>query len=510
MSSGFRKVTSNIFVSAFVALIFVSFMFTGNEFLVSSPDEVATVGNTKIKYSDYELELKRQMQFYTQFTGGKELTQKQVEQYNLKGNSINNLLARSLMGMVAAEMGATPSSAEIKADIKNQPYFKTNEVFDLNRYKAVLANAGITPEEFEKQTKQQLEIKRIQNVLSALPISSTYMQAAEKLRESKRTLQYVSFTPESLKSQLPVSKREIDDFLANEASLNNVKAIFESKKAQLSTPDQVLASHILLRADASNDAEIKKKIDEIHAKLTPENFAKTANEVSEDGNQDPQTGEKKGGDLGWFSKGRMVPEFENAAFGTEKGKISKPVKTQFGYHILYVRDKKPAVIANFDDHKETIAKSEIINTKMDLLDKLAEELESKVFDALRNNSISSLKGLQEKFGFTLLTDLEVNRLEGLPEEHKVENDQFQALFDQEINKVHKFKTLNKYTIIKVQKYVEKPKEKVELAEGEEPTPEPTLEDKKNQLSNLLGRKISQNIINLKRQDAKIKVYNNRL
>jgi peptidyl-prolyl cis-trans isomerase C len=90
---------------------------------------------------------------------------------------------------------------------------------------------------------------------------------------------------------------------------------------------EVHAAHILVKTD--------KKAQEVLDKLSKgQSFAEMARKYS----QCPSG--KSGGDLGWFGKGRMVPEFEKAAFEGEKGKIQGPVKTQFGYHIIKVLDKR--------------------------------------------------------------------------------------------------------------------------------------------------------------------------
>ena len=507
MSSNFRKTTSNIFLSAFVALILVSFMFTGNEFLMSSPDEVANVGGTPIRFNEYENEFKRQLEFYKQFMGGKDLTQKQIEQYNLKNNTVNNLVARKLMGLVASRIGAEPSTDQIKKDIKNQPYFKTNEQFDINRYKAVLARAGMTPEDFEKDTRERLKLQEAQSVIGRLPISDSYMQELEKLRSSKRSIQYVSYKKEDLRKHVPVSKEEIDVYLKDENNLKKVQEQFNVKKVTFDKPEQVLASHILLRTAEDNHSEILKKANGLHKKLTSKNFAEMANKHSEDSNMDPQTKKKKGGDLGWFSKGRMVPEFEAAAFSTGKGKISKPVKTQFGYHILYIRDKKAAVAAKFDDYKHALAKADILNSKIKAIDALSDELARKVGEALNEKSNKTLVALKNKFGFTLLENEEVNRLDGLKEENKVEDNQFQELFEGTLGKVHTFKTPSKVTVIKVGAYKATPK--APKKEGEVEEKEKTVEEKKVELSNILNRKFSQNMVNDMRDNTTVKIYSKR-
>ncbi len=90
---------------------------------------------------------------------------------------------------------------------------------------------------------------------------------------------------------------------------------------------EVHAAHILCKTE--------KKAQEVQEKLSGgQAFAEMARKYS----QCPSA--KSGGDLGWFGKGRMVPEFEKAAFEGEKGKILGPVKTQFGYHLIKVLDRR--------------------------------------------------------------------------------------------------------------------------------------------------------------------------
>ncbi len=105
----------------------------------------------------------------------------------------------------------------------------------------------------------------------------------------------------------------------------------------------IKARHILIRFpqdendQAKKEETAKKKIDEIAAKLKAgEDFAKLADEYSEDPSNTARTASKKGGDLGWFTKGKMVQEFEKAAFGLQVGEVSEPIKTFYGYHLIQV------------------------------------------------------------------------------------------------------------------------------------------------------------------------------
>lgn len=122
-----------------------------------------------------------------------------------------------------------------------------------------------------------------------------------------------------------------------------IAASFEENKAMLDQPEQVEASHILVELE--DEAVIK----EVAQKLKDGgDFAELAKEYSIDGSAE------SGGELGLFGRGQMVPEFEEKAFSMKVGEISDPVKTQHGYHLIHLTDKKEAKEAVLEDHKEEI------------------------------------------------------------------------------------------------------------------------------------------------------------
>jgi parvulin-like peptidyl-prolyl isomerase len=127
---------------------------------------------------------------------------------------------------------------------------------------------------------------------------------------------------------------------------SELKEFYEKNKDRFRTPAELKASHILVKTEDEAKAIIKQ-LD--GAKDKKAEFVKLAKEKS--------TGPSgaKGGDLGWFPPSRMVPEFSAAADSLKKGTYTKkPVKTQFGYHVIYLEDKKPAGIQKFDEVKEQI------------------------------------------------------------------------------------------------------------------------------------------------------------
>jgi parvulin-like peptidyl-prolyl isomerase len=161
-----------------------------------------------------------------------------------------------------------------------------------------------------------------------------------------RTIQtdYVYFNYKNFLKDIKISDDKMKDYYA-------------VNKKNYEKPERVKASHILIRPDASptsptglTDEGAKKMAEDVLAKLKAgQDFATLAKKYS----ADPGSG-NKGGDLGWFSKGQMVPEFEKAAFALGKGATSGLIKTQFGYHIIKVTDKDKGFEATFDKVKDKI------------------------------------------------------------------------------------------------------------------------------------------------------------
>jgi len=129
---------------------------------------------------------------------------------------------------------------------------------------------------------------------------------------------------------------------------------YKTHPDEFRTPEMVRARHILVKAGKSASEEDKKKAKEKAGDILKrikagEDFAKLATEVSDD------PGSKiKGGDLGFFPKGRMVPDFEKAAFSLKPGEISDIIETQFGFHIIKVEERKDAVLEPYEKMKDKV------------------------------------------------------------------------------------------------------------------------------------------------------------
>ena len=145
--------------------------------------------------------------------------------------------------------------------------------------------------------------------------------------------------------------------------------VYNDAVKTMSDEQEVHARHILIRAAAGDEKANKEAEDKIKAIIVRlkkgEDFAKVASETTED-----PSGKTTGGDLGYFTKEQMVPEFADVAFKLEKGQISEPVHTQFGWHVIKVEDKRKKPAPSFDEVKPQIEQYVPRKAQADLVTKL--------------------------------------------------------------------------------------------------------------------------------------------
>ncbi|MCA0423551.1 MAG: peptidylprolyl isomerase [Proteobacteria bacterium] len=148
-----------------------------------------------------------------------------------------------------------------------------------------------------------------------------------------------------------------------------LKKFYEDAIKGLPAEEEVHARHILV----PEEADAKKVVARLKA---GEDFAKVAGEVS----KDPGSG-KEGGDLGWFTKDRMVKEFADAAFAMKPGEISAPVKSQFGWHVIKLEERRNKPAPTLDDVKDELSSYMQKKAQQDLILKLRQEAKIERFDA---------------------------------------------------------------------------------------------------------------------------------
>jgi len=188
----------------------------------------------------------------------------------------------------------------------------------------------------------------------------------EKLEELKKRLVVEAYLKKKVEEQAKVSDEDLHKF-------------YEQNKDKFKTGDQVKASHILVKSEK----EAKDLLAQIKGGA---NFEELAKKHSSDG------AAAKGGDLGWFSKGSMIPEFEKVAFTMKENQISDIVRTKFGYHIIKLTGKRPAGERTFDDVKEQIKASMLPGKQQEVFQKLKDDLKKSGKFSIKEDVLKGLGG----------------------------------------------------------------------------------------------------------------------
>ncbi|MGG1573149.1 peptidylprolyl isomerase [Fictibacillus sp. NRS-1165] len=264
-------------------------------------------------------------------------------------------LAAGVLSLSACNSGAgSEKVVESKAgDITKDEFYNELKAQYGNQVLKQMVDNKLLEKEY-KVTNKEID-KEIANIKKQLGGEDQFKQALQQngIKNEKDLRKLV-------KTQLLNKKAATDGVKVTDAEM---KKVFNEKYKE-----EVKASHILV--------DDKKTADEVKAKLDKgEDFAKLAEKYS----KDPGS-KSKGGDLGFFGKGQMVPEFDKVAFKLKPGQVSDPVKSQFGYHIIKVVDKKTN---KFEDKKKQISeelKQQKAKPTDEVITKLQKDADIKIKD----------------------------------------------------------------------------------------------------------------------------------
>jgi peptidyl-prolyl cis-trans isomerase D len=355
-----------------VCVVFVFIGFSPNSSFLGSGGAAAEVNGDAISLRDYK-ELLDRLENNNQ--GGNDSEARRRTQ----DNAINILVSRSLIVQEAKDLNIHVSDNEVgQALLDIEPFYEEG-VFSRLRYKTYLRQARLTESEFEDKIRRDLIIQKMSNLIGFAAKDLSIMdEFDDKIDQAQINIGYVVLNSDNIKLSNNIS---LNEFIKNNEA--KIKEYYEAHKSEFASQEEVKARHILIKAKDDKPASMDEalaKVKNILKDLKVSNFSEMAKKFSED------TGSKdSGGQLGFFPRGRMVPEFEKAAFTGEVGKISEPVKTQYGYHVILVDEKKGASEKSLDEVKQSIAskikKSEIFDG---FLSKIKENLKSKNFNEVEN------------------------------------------------------------------------------------------------------------------------------
>ncbi|RJO69592.1 MAG: hypothetical protein C4523_06140 [Myxococcales bacterium] len=279
-----------------------------------------------------------------------------AEQFGLKQQALDQLIDKMLLSQEGERLGLAVSRAEVGRDIFKSPVFQVEGKFDKDLYtRMVNYYFKMSVSAYEEKHQEEMAGGRIAGLIQASPVVSETTAYDEWLLDNERvTLEFVKFAPAEADQGADVPETEAAAFADNQR--DKIEKFYENHKSDYVKDEELRARHILIKVDKEatkkEQREAKEKAQKIadEAKADPTKFAALADQYGEDSTKG------KGGDLGFFGRGRMVKEFEDPAFALEVGKVSDPIQTQFGWHVIYAEEKKPAVNKTVDDVRLEIAR----------------------------------------------------------------------------------------------------------------------------------------------------------
>jgi peptidyl-prolyl cis-trans isomerase D len=382
-------------------------------------ETIARVEGREITASEFRRTYQAQLQAYRSAYGG-QMSEQLLKQLGVEQQILQQMVDERAALAEAARLGISASDEEVRRRILSFPAFQENGAFiGEQRYVQLLRmqRPPMTPSDFEDGIRKQLTIEKLRSSLTEwLSVADNDLEQEYRRRNDKVKLAVVTLTADSFRGQVAVTdadvasyfdahqdefkipeKRKIRYLLVDIDALRtkvvvpsaDIERAYNNSIEQYSTPEQVRASHILLKTEGKDDATVKAKAEALlkQAKAGAD-FADLAKKNSED-----EASAKNGGDLDYFGRGRMVPEFDQAAFAMQPGQISDLVKTQYGYHIIKVIDKKAATTRPLADVRQQIQDQLAYERAQAQAADLAQSLEKDVSKPADLDRVAKDKGL---------------------------------------------------------------------------------------------------------------------
>ena len=363
-----RTKQKSIIIKLVFGLIILSFVI-GYAMLTSpgdgtqngQPNIAVKVNGTAVAFSDFQAAYGNLYQLY-QNIYQEQFTPTLERQLKLAQKAVDGLINQTLMLEEAKRQGLEIGKQELIDAIAKVPAFQQNGAFSKDRYLQVLGAQRLTTEEFEEMQRRDLLVGKVRDSLQK-NVTVTDAEIEQEYRDSqeKLELEVVRIAPAAFEKQVRVTDSELaaffetrkEEFRAPERiALSHIEFLpqryvdevtFDDAELEVfyrrnldrfETPEQARAAHILVRVpDGADEAMRKQKRDQAEKLLAEakggKDFAALAREFSDD-----KASAVNGGDLGSFTRGTMVPTFEQAVFNLKPGEISSLVETQFGYHII--------------------------------------------------------------------------------------------------------------------------------------------------------------------------------
>ncbi len=444
MNKTFTSKAATFILSTIFLVIIVSFLFGdyGQNGGVPSRQDVATVNGLTVSPREFQMRLQQQVDFFAQMMGG-QLTAQQIQQMGIKETVLSGIIQQKLLLSHGEEMGLALSTEEIKDEIKRLPYFLTNERFDVSKYRGLLGANGYTPTQFEEMVGQDITTRKMEQMLSLATVSEAYAKDVLSFKTQSRPVEAIRAERQELVKLVAVDDAEAQAFAAKPENQKLLQDLYQENAGTYNKPAELKARHILFRS-GDKDAEALAKAEKLKGQLTTKNFGEKAKQLTED-----PTGKNNGGDLGWFPKGSMVPEFEKAAEAAKVGEIVGPVKTSFGYHWILVEGKKEGTTRKLEDVKLELARTALQKRKTKELDQVMAETKGRLTQLLTSGDAKAIEAEKTRLNATVLKNTQVDRFNLSLANHALSADEGKRLFEAAPGTVLDFSTPGTVLMVKV-------------------------------------------------------------
>lgn len=432
-----RNVRKLSWVLWLVIIAFIAFYIPD---LIRGPSNiVARVDGEPIYIADFQQALQQQTAYYQSVSGGN-LPDDFLQQMQIREIVLESLIRDRLILAAARDQGLSVSAREIQARIMEYPTFQEDGIFiGPDRYKQMLQVNGISFEDFEGQIHNEVLFEKFTELVSNgvtvtnREIEDAYQRANEQAQFDFFIVSSAGLEPEVSELltdegirvlfeenifdyRVPERRRVSFAVIETEAIRESVKldeqdlrTAYAASIEEFTIPEEVRARHILFRLPPEPDEETIAETSSAAQEILREirngaDFSTLAEE-----NSDDTATATSGGDLGWFRRGRMTPEFEEVAFSLKIDETSDIVQTPFGLHIIRLDGSRPEQVRPFEEVRAQLDQRITFERSEEIADQRAEELRVEV---LRRTNFEDLAA---QFDLELRASPLFSQLEGFSE-----------------------------------------------------------------------------------------------
>ena len=441
----------------FVALTFVSF----GGFALSDRQSnsgggrvAAWVGETPISVREFEQRYYQQAERLRRQLGAA-FNEELARRLGLRRQTLDSLILEKLQLREARRLGIEVTNSEVALQIQTLAPFQKDGNFDAQRYRSILESNGITPRQFEEDQRRVVLLNQLRDYVNlGVLVNEQEARGAYEWRNAEIKLAAVRLKPETFAADVPKLDADLmahyeknkDQFktgpqrkvswwhlpfsaVEKDIKLNDadLRSHYTRIRAKYARKESVAVNQIFLKLSPDAKEEqieaSRKRLEALRERVMKgEKFTELAKAHSEG------PGAKRGGELGVFGRGQMLPELEKVAYVLKKGEVSRPVKTSFGMHLLWVRDKVLPGEKPFEEVRKQVeedlrglrsrerAKNELRKIRYALEDKKAEPAhdglkkgETGFFERGRLSQTAPASGVVSELAFGLSGEEKISR-----------------------------------------------------------------------------------------------------